>query len=698
MANIGDVCSAEIERLELQSRYNERRTVVERELVALAMDGRRLNEMVPIARLNADILIQIFSVLSRQELIAPKCFGGYDSNDPYEWIYIAHVCHRWRRILLDTPQFWSMLYFTSMPKLEELVSRSKQAPLRVAFSTMPLYIGQYHLGLPYSPRQRRWSAIELAFKHVPRFAEVALDIPRVYMNCVAGMASKHSLRMLSRLILSNTEGPYSDEPGTDPIPFSDCELPSLTRLALCGFHINWEMRFFVPTLTQLALQPSKYGAPPTPQAIVNLDTPTSFKSTLRTLSTLPLLTRLVLNGPGLLSPPSNTLLPDAAQVVRLPRLQELLLQEKGGALAVFIQHLDIPVNCRMEVYVLTQNYNEVESVAVAIATRLEVNQGEDYGLRITGLAMGTRLGSTDAIPTVECYAANASLHDRYWKGMDVLPIVKLRSIDSSNNPDFSPDSLTCISCFIRPLPLFHITELHVEPLRARLDDTLYEADQFLAETLQEVSPEGIRFLSVSSLAFFHLPKMLNTLCEVSIHDLEDWKEEFQYPENALIPCASQVFRNLQAMSFRHCAPICSVEIWAINAGRQLERALVARQRDSTTFTKLRLQGCACCLPNGIRAGELLRAFETMCTLEGKFTSMLGDWSAGYPTSECYWDDETMGLKYVPAALPQDWVWELHEGRGVTMDFQGEGGLEVHPGSFNCGVIGEFGDSTWAPFP
>ncbi|KAI0078837.1 hypothetical protein K474DRAFT_1690236 [Panus rudis PR-1116 ss-1] len=703
MANSADGNSDDSERLELQSKLQERRAVVQRELVAIAMDSRRLNEMVPIAKLNTDILIEIFSVLSTRELIAPKCFDGSDLNDPYEWIYIAHVCHRWRRILLDTPQYWSTLYFASMPELEELLSRSKHAPLRITFSTIPLYIGQYHLGLPYSPRQRRrrWSAIELAFKHVPRFAEVALDIPLAYMNRVAGMASKHSLRMLTRLVLSNTpaSGPSgSVESGSDAIPFSNCEVPSLTQLALCGFRIDWQMALLVPTLTQLALQPRRLGTPPD---FENPDTPTPFSITMKRLSTLPLLTRLVLNGPGLLSTPSNTRVLDATEVVRLPRLQELLIQEKGSALAVFIQHLDIPANCRMEVYILTENYNEMESVAVAIARRLQVNQGENCDLRITGLAMATKIGSAETIPTIECYAANASLHDRYWNGMDVLPIVKLRFIDSPYSPNFSPDSLNCIRCLVRPLPLSHINELHIEPLRARLDEGLLEADQFLSESLHRMSPEGIRFLSVSSLAFFHLPKMLNTLCEVPIRHFDDTLPggNQRRAEDTFVPYASHMFRNLEAMSFRHYALMSSFDDWTINARELLQRALLARKHHSAAFCKLRLQGCSCCLPDGALDLELLRAFERMCSQEGKFTSLLGERNAEPHVPEFRWDDETMVLKTVPVEQPHDWVWEVGEGRQVIMDFRTGGGLEVQPGSSVQGVIGDPGVyASWSPFP
>ncbi|KAI0079029.1 hypothetical protein K474DRAFT_756421 [Panus rudis PR-1116 ss-1] len=124
---------------EIKARMDRRRDVVRQELTALALDQRRLNGLRPVAKLGRHTLTKIFMMVmgpmgdGRQygmpETIAFK---------PYHWLYITHVCHRWRTVALETTAFWTQLYFAKPEWIEQLLARSRDAPLKFSFMIPPI--------------------------------------------------------------------------------------------------------------------------------------------------------------------------------------------------------------------------------------------------------------------------------------------------------------------------------------------------------------------------------------------------------------------------------------------------------------------------------------------------------------------------------------------------------------------------------
>jgi hypothetical protein len=64
----------------------------------------RHNELAPISCLHCEVLAAIFSFLS--------VFAWNKGSGLLAWIYVAHVCRRWRETALNHPRFWSLTKLT----------------------------------------------------------------------------------------------------------------------------------------------------------------------------------------------------------------------------------------------------------------------------------------------------------------------------------------------------------------------------------------------------------------------------------------------------------------------------------------------------------------------------------------------------------------------------------------------------------
>ena len=86
----------------------------------------RQNELAPISRLPCEVLATIFSFL--------PIISWNEGSDVLTWIYVAHVCRRWRETALSYPRFGSYINITNLTSIgliEIVLSRAKMAPLHL---------------------------------------------------------------------------------------------------------------------------------------------------------------------------------------------------------------------------------------------------------------------------------------------------------------------------------------------------------------------------------------------------------------------------------------------------------------------------------------------------------------------------------------------------------------------------------------
>ncbi|KAH8824674.1 hypothetical protein DL96DRAFT_1418001, partial [Flagelloscypha sp. PMI_526] len=89
--------------------------------------------------LPADILLSIFMLYQKREVYEfatrrPSSQIPPDpmpSHSPIPYFLPSHVCVHWRRVALNFPPFWSVLFLNSIQWTKELLLRSRTSPLHL---------------------------------------------------------------------------------------------------------------------------------------------------------------------------------------------------------------------------------------------------------------------------------------------------------------------------------------------------------------------------------------------------------------------------------------------------------------------------------------------------------------------------------------------------------------------------------------
>ncbi|KAH8828845.1 hypothetical protein DL96DRAFT_1814162 [Flagelloscypha sp. PMI_526] len=100
-----------------------------------------------------DILLSIFLIYQKREVLEFKLRSRYSSWPqepgrgrycPLPYLVPSHVCAHWRRIALDYPPFWSVLFLNNTKWIKELLIRSKTSPLRLHLHLTENIAYSYH--------------------------------------------------------------------------------------------------------------------------------------------------------------------------------------------------------------------------------------------------------------------------------------------------------------------------------------------------------------------------------------------------------------------------------------------------------------------------------------------------------------------------------------------------------------------------
>ncbi|KAN0096978.1 hypothetical protein V8E55_001424 [Tylopilus felleus] len=93
---------------------------------------------------------------------------GLPIPTPPTWVSVSYVCSHWRNVALSSPTLWSYLFVTSPRWTEELLSRSKQAPLK-------LHMTSYRSDKTSTSRALRF--LEQVVNYAERIQEIRLYLP-----------------------------------------------------------------------------------------------------------------------------------------------------------------------------------------------------------------------------------------------------------------------------------------------------------------------------------------------------------------------------------------------------------------------------------------------------------------------------------------------------------------------------------------
>ena len=277
----------------------------------------RQNELAPISRLPCEVLATIFSFL--------PIISWNEGSDVLTWIYVAHVCRRWRETALSYPRFGSYINITNLTSIgliEIVLSRAKMAPLHLKADS----IGWCARYLEVFERQ-----LEAHISHIRHLEYKFNDLSRVGMRLVSPTPTLE--------FLSLSYGKSSQPRLTYAIPENlfDGTAPNLTRLELEKCEISWKS----PLLKSLrSLKILYFSVTEKPKLDDWLDA----------LNEMPKLEELSLQSaapPGI-APIGNPLI---SRTVTLPSLTHFHIDDFPGDCALALAHLVLPSLTSLHVHV-----------------------------------------------------------------------------------------------------------------------------------------------------------------------------------------------------------------------------------------------------------------------------------------------------------------------------------------------------------
>ncbi|KAI0741685.1 hypothetical protein C8Q80DRAFT_1195661 [Daedaleopsis nitida] len=302
---------------------------------------RRLNTHTEIARLPAEILSEVFLHICRhtyetqQDMLFNATSDTYYLRiSPASWIVVAHICHAWREIALSTPRLWSYIVGTQQAYLNELVARSKKAPLHIT-AAFPLY----------TPSDGRLQALEqIVTSHTSRLVELYLSasLPMIRDICQK-LCDTASAPLLRSLVLCEPLSHHSWNTDSPHIlrSLSPQALPALHTLDSRRLKFAWDEPIFSATaLTKLVV----YGRQD------SQDVMGSFESLLIALQGMTFLETLELDDAIPKLPVDITSILPPPRKITLPHLQHLSITSNGPDCANLLGHLFAP---KQTIYHLT---------------------------------------------------------------------------------------------------------------------------------------------------------------------------------------------------------------------------------------------------------------------------------------------------------------------------------------------------------
>ncbi|EGN96756.1 hypothetical protein SERLA73DRAFT_161770 [Serpula lacrymans var. lacrymans S7.3] len=304
-----------ITSLSSPSVISQARSQIDKELIALDESMRvlrtRRNSLAPISRLPPELLSTIFTHCAHSPHLHEH------ATFSIRFIKVGHVCRHWRAVALGCPSLWSNLVFSYPRWTDEMLIRSKMAPLVVK------------VDLTYMT-PKVVEALQQALKHSIRVKDFKLiaskEMMEKLLNQVSGPAP-----LLESLSLSNSRySHYTTESGY-PLPevMFEGQTPRLRRLELFKCDISWNSAL-LSGLTHLDIRNTAASARPTMSQV------------LSALERMPSLQVLTLEESLPTLPESVHKLPTIGCVVPLQALRSIRLSGRVIDCAHVLAHMSYP--------------------------------------------------------------------------------------------------------------------------------------------------------------------------------------------------------------------------------------------------------------------------------------------------------------------------------------------------------------------
>ncbi|KAF9232499.1 hypothetical protein BU15DRAFT_81186 [Melanogaster broomeanus] len=300
---------------EAQARIDDKVALLRLPICALLT---RRNGLLPVSRLPPDVLANIF-LCQAHSFYQDHGYSRTSGAPP--WANVLYTCHHWRDVALSCPSLWSFLFVSSPRWTEELLSRTKMAPLRIRVD-----VG--------CSTQEEMMFFEKVTTDVTRIQDLSLKFPR---SLAEGFFSKLS----TPAPLLHTLRLFVTKSGAESVLVPDTlfnrDTPALRTLELYRCHISW----CSPTLTGLTILRLRDIASSSQPTVTEL---------LAMLRHMPDLAHLylenALSGAEHILASQHYLL---SECVDLPQLLRLAIIAPFSAVVVFLSNVTVPSKTELRI-------------------------------------------------------------------------------------------------------------------------------------------------------------------------------------------------------------------------------------------------------------------------------------------------------------------------------------------------------------
>ena len=311
--------------------------VIDDDLKALEESTRSLkrsrNALAPISRVSPEIRGIIFSFLP-----SPKEYEELHTGrrqDDLAWLYVSHVCHDWRRILLNQPRFWSRIDFTTLTLAgaTQVLSRSKVAPLEL----------EANLSDVYWSRSRKDAFGKQLVAHISHTSRLSITANSTTLKMIFDklVFPAPVLESLSVIVENISSGVVRTHAKTVlPTALFDGAAPRLSRLELHRCNISWTSPL-LKNLRILELRSLSGPARPSPEEWLNAMDQMLQLETLIAYSATP--------------SPRDTSVPESTLVITHNSLTQLHLAATASDCTFALAHLILPSLSKVRIDVTSES-------------------------------------------------------------------------------------------------------------------------------------------------------------------------------------------------------------------------------------------------------------------------------------------------------------------------------------------------------
>ncbi|KAI8996520.1 hypothetical protein BD414DRAFT_478278 [Trametes punicea] len=243
----------------------------------------------------------------------------YDSSRFYAWVGVTHVCRSWRAIALNTPRIWGHIVLTRSSVVDDVLARSKKAPLMVT-------------GCLMSSHDDRAKLVKTVMQESARLKELRLSGPSDVFRDLFPKTMEPAKLLVTMALSDHTPGVsfLSSKDVFQPI-FLQQQLPHLRDLEIRRVIFRWDSYVFSSTITRLVLSGRLDS-----QSLLG-----TFEHLLFALETMPRLEIMELEDAIPRLQDTTMTLPIPGRTVALPHMRRLALTGTSLDCAHLINHLSL---------------------------------------------------------------------------------------------------------------------------------------------------------------------------------------------------------------------------------------------------------------------------------------------------------------------------------------------------------------------